>query len=69
MIVGILIVLGLAVVGGRVGLTVANSLLGERSGELESMPGLFAGTAVGAVVGLGIGLGIAHALGRRKTDD
>lgn len=69
MIVGVLIVLGLAVMGGRLGLTAVHSFVGETSGEPESLPGLFAGTAMGALLGLGIGLGIAYVLGRRRTRD
>jgi hypothetical protein len=68
MIVGLLVVLGLAVVGGRTGLAVGNWWIDREmpNAELEGIVPVFAATVLGAAAGIGIGLGIAYALGRRE---
>ncbi|HYP23282.1 MAG TPA: hypothetical protein VEV43_06900 [Actinomycetota bacterium] len=64
---GILIVLALALVCGRIGLAIGNWWVhSSTSGELESAFPPFIGAVLGAAAGLGIGLGIAYLLGRRE---
>ena len=64
MIVGILFVLALGVIGGRLGFMAGNAWAGD--GGLEDVVPLFVTTAAGALGGIGIGLGIAYVLGRRE---
>jgi hypothetical protein len=66
MIRGILVVLALGIVCGRIGLAMGNWWAAEKtSGELETAFPPFAGTVLGAAAGIAIGVGIAYAVGRR----
>lgn len=71
MIAGVLVVLVLVGVGGRLGLAAGNWWVDNEMDPADGLGepiALFVWTTAGVVAGLALGLGIAHVLGKRERD-